>query len=287
MVNMPGFQHAVLLAHRTPSMGIGLHFNLTAGCPLSPVETIPSLASPANGRFSCVTPLWQAEDIERELREQYNKLISAGIKPTHLDTHHHIHLEVPAVYSAMMKLARQEQLPIRLHPYPNGIEELPLQTDFLIMDTYDSDQGAARLLAHLHALQEGTTELMCHPRYLEPEAGAGSVPQDTCGAELRALTDRQIKDALHEQNIALIHFGHLSEKLVLPASPAEPTPAPPEELIVSVPPRPHLPLRSTQRKKKKPRARKPITHKPKRITVKRKLRRRSLKAAAPRRRRFR
>ncbi|RJG26555.1 ChbG/HpnK family deacetylase [Paenibacillus thiaminolyticus] len=44
LANMSAFQQAVGWALRTPSLGVGLHFNLTCGTAIAPPECIPSLA---------------------------------------------------------------------------------------------------------------------------------------------------------------------------------------------------------------------------------------------------
>ena len=51
LVNLPAFGDAVHYAARSPGLGVGLHFNLTAGAPLSRAEDVPSLCDPATGRF--------------------------------------------------------------------------------------------------------------------------------------------------------------------------------------------------------------------------------------------
>jgi predicted glycoside hydrolase/deacetylase ChbG (UPF0249 family) len=38
MANTPGFDDAVRLARSAPDLGVGFHFNLTYGVPLSPPE---------------------------------------------------------------------------------------------------------------------------------------------------------------------------------------------------------------------------------------------------------
>lgn len=43
MVNMPGFDHAVHAAQSLPDFGIGLHFNLTYGCPVCDPGSVSSL----------------------------------------------------------------------------------------------------------------------------------------------------------------------------------------------------------------------------------------------------
>ncbi len=40
MVNTPGTEHAVGLAERHPTLGVGLHFNLTEGRPLTAAPSL-------------------------------------------------------------------------------------------------------------------------------------------------------------------------------------------------------------------------------------------------------
>ncbi|MDF2661460.1 MAG: hypothetical protein K0Q94_4251 [Paenibacillus sp.] len=208
MANMPGFNHAVYMANRTSSLGVGLHLNLSSGKPLSPIESVPSLVG-ADGCFSDKRSGWRDEDIERELDKQFNRLVSAGVMPTHLDSHHHIHLEVPAVYDIMVKLAIKKRIPVRLHPWSPYTESGLVGTDSLIMDTYDQDDGAERLLAHLQDLTAGTTELMCHPGYADSEARSSIAAQMKREAELRTFTDRRIMEAIRQSSIRLIDFRNL------------------------------------------------------------------------------
>lgn len=63
MVNMPGFTDAVRLASLHPGLGVGLHFNLTYGRPVSDPRLIPSLIQ-ADGRFHSI-----GGNCNRELRD--------------------------------------------------------------------------------------------------------------------------------------------------------------------------------------------------------------------------
>lgn len=207
MVNMPNFKQAVKWALQTPTLGVGLHFNLTWGKSISPPEAVLSLVGD-DGSFSGNRSDFIEEEIEHELTHQYNKMVSAGLTPTHLDSHHHIHIEIPLVYLVMSKFAYQTGIPLRINPNTNDIINRPLSTDHLILDTYDTPDGNIRLLNHLATLQEGITEIMCHPGYPEHK---NPPEQDTRGREFQALTDQRIGDILREQGIQLIHFGHLSK----------------------------------------------------------------------------
>lgn len=218
MANMPGFDDAVVLTRLTPALGVGLHFNLTVGKPVSPAATVPSLAG-AGGYFTGKRLDWREEDIERELAHQYDKLVAKGLKPTHMDSHHHIHIEVPSVYSVMKRWASRCQIPIRLHPWTTDHSDrsshfdAPFSTNRLIMDTYDGNGGFARLLNHIESLSEGTTEIMCHPG----SSGdiLASLSESIRGTELWTLTHPQIMEAIQRCGVQLIHFGQIH--LVSPA----------------------------------------------------------------------
>lgn len=207
MVNMPSFKQAVKWALQTPNLGVGLHFNLTWGKSISPPEAVRSLVGD-DGSFSGNRSDFIEEEIEHELTHQYNKMVTAGLTPTHLDSHHHLHIEIPSVYRVMSMFAYQTGIPLRINPNTNDIINRPLSTDHLILDTYDTPDGTIRLLNHLATLQEGITEIMCHPGYPEHK---NPPEQDTRGREFQALTDQRIGGILREQGIQLMHFGHLSK----------------------------------------------------------------------------
>ncbi|MDE2293479.1 MAG: ChbG/HpnK family deacetylase, partial [Elusimicrobia bacterium] len=77
MANAPGFEDAVRRLRSCPTLGVGLHFNLTAGRPLS-AQTPEGGLVDRSGRFHplgrfilrCAAGRVKAEAIERELRAQ-------------------------------------------------------------------------------------------------------------------------------------------------------------------------------------------------------------------------
>ena len=119
LVNMPCWPHAAALASRLAGLGIGLHFNLTMGRPLTDPRYIPSLVD-EEGRFAGnPEQLAQADplDVVRELYNQYNRLLRSGIKPTHIDSHDGIH-SLDNILSILLDFAARHQLPLRLVPEP-------------------------------------------------------------------------------------------------------------------------------------------------------------------------
>lgn len=209
LVNMSGYENALQLAREVPTLGIGLHFNLTEGQSISSAEMIPTLVN-KDGTFSRRSDQWIDEEIEFELSNQYTKMLSTGFTPTHLDSHHHIHIENPSVYYVMKRFAHRRDIPLRLNPRVKDTLDHPRSTDFLILDTYSTSDGVSRLMSHLVGLREGTTEIMTHPGYPMESLLITPADHDSRGWEFHNLMDPRIKQVIYEQEIQLIHFEHLA-----------------------------------------------------------------------------
>lgn len=52
------------------------------------------------------------EEVEREWTAQIEKFLSYGLKPTHLDSHHHVH-GLPILHDVLERLAATYNVPIR------------------------------------------------------------------------------------------------------------------------------------------------------------------------------
>lgn len=111
MANMPGFEEACELAHRHNLLGrIGVHLNLTAGIPLSqPIRHCPRFCDGAQfrPRQTCfVLSREERNAIEIEFTAQIQACLEHGIRPTHLDSHQHVHTEWP-IGAAVIRVARR------------------------------------------------------------------------------------------------------------------------------------------------------------------------------------
>ena len=117
MVNMPGTEEAVDLAERHPGLGVGLHFNLTEGCPLTDARSLVD----ADGAFllrgelirRSIRGRVEPSEITRELTAQLDRFVSLGLTPTHLDSHQHVHM-VPTVFRAMAPVLRERVRALRV-----------------------------------------------------------------------------------------------------------------------------------------------------------------------------
>jgi chitin disaccharide deacetylase len=206
MATGAAFDDAVSIAHANPTLGVGCHIVLTDGVPVSAPETIPTLIGPDGKTFRpSLIDFIQAllrgnireEDITREALAQIQKLQSAGINVTHVDTHKHTHL-FPAVTRPLLQIAercsiggirhpfeqawslalghgnRIRRLQVKLlSPLKTAFERQPqirnhrvLSTDGTIGISATGDLYGETLREILNALPaEGTFELVCHPGY--------------------------------------------------------------------------------------------------------------------------
>ncbi len=205
MANGLAFEHAVELARARPGLGVGCHVVLTDGLPVAAPSRIPSLLDcasptprlrPSLSAFvrAVLTDVVHEADIEREAEAQITRLLEAGIRPTHLDTHKHTHL-FPAVLRPLLRVASRLGIPAIRNAFEpawalrlaqgSALRRLQLRT----LSYFKSGFQAAVAEAGLHttdgttgvsatgfldgrtaadlldALPPGTWEFVCHPGY--------------------------------------------------------------------------------------------------------------------------
>jgi len=134
MVSMPAADQAMALAAEAPGLAVGWHANLSLGRPLRLPEEVPTLVD-REGRFHPRAALERrlllgrvaAADIRRELEAQFTRFLAWGRRPSHVDSHQHLHA-FPLVFDALAELATREGLPMRLPwrwPGPSGRDVRP------------------------------------------------------------------------------------------------------------------------------------------------------------------
>jgi predicted glycoside hydrolase/deacetylase ChbG (UPF0249 family) len=230
MANGNAFDHAVALAKRTPTLDVGCHLVMVQGTSVAnqgrPLPaTLPELTKTLAG--SGLNPYAEA-------RAQLQKIIDAGITPSHIDTHKHTHL-FPPVMDALVRAAREFGIPWVRRPFDFGAwpgAKLSKQaimlgmrllkpsfanklegfrytdhfTGFLVTGSLD----VRALLSTLEKLPEGSTELMCHPGRLTPELEAAPTRLKQSRAdELAALTSPAAKELIAKRGIRLASFRDL------------------------------------------------------------------------------
>jgi predicted glycoside hydrolase/deacetylase ChbG (UPF0249 family) len=219
MVNLPGLEKSRDLAQEFPRLGLGLHLNLTFGPPLLPPERVPSLVD-GNGRFirdhARVGEVGDLSEIRAEWAVQAERFAGIfGRRPTHLDTHHHVHRH-PRIFEVALELAERLDLPLRaLTP---AMAERIRGRRLPAVDRTVGDAGPeafwqpARLVDFFRGLSGGVTELMCHPGYADDALAASSYCAQR-EVELNALCAPRVKDALAAAGIRCIAYGDLAAVL--------------------------------------------------------------------------
>ncbi|MEH7611061.1 chitin disaccharide deacetylase [Gottfriedia acidiceleris] len=139
MMNMYAVEHGIELAKLHPTLGLGVHLVLTAGKPLlTGLQTIVD----QNGDFLKNSywydnPVINVDEVEKEWDAQIQKFISYGLNPSHLDSHHHVHM-IPILHPVIAKLSQKYNLPVRISP-KSQIDGITPFTDQLLTDFYGSD----------------------------------------------------------------------------------------------------------------------------------------------------
>ena len=172
LVNMPAWAHAAGLLHSYPRLGVGLHFNLTSGRPVSAPEAIPSLVDEDGNFLGDLEFLTSADsvDIARELYNQYNLLVRSGVKPTHIDSHHDIHT-LDNVMPVVLVFASRLGLPVRQVPWAlvRYSSAGAKTTGDLVVNFKDRGANRPNFERLLSQCKTDTVELRCHPGMVDAE----------------------------------------------------------------------------------------------------------------------
>ncbi|MDQ6859117.1 MAG: ChbG/HpnK family deacetylase [Chloroflexota bacterium] len=218
MVSAPGSAEAGTVARATPSLDVGVHLTVTYGRPVSDPHAIPSLVEPG-GAFPRVpgaflgTGRATREDALVEYRAQWARAGDLiGHPPSHLDSHHWVHDE-PAFEWAIIALALETAVPVR--PHDDTQRDRLRAAGVSTVDHYRRDfqhEGhvdLATLERILAGLDDGVTELGCHPGEADAELARTSTYAALRVDELATLTDPRVKDVLGREGIALASYAVL------------------------------------------------------------------------------
>jgi len=231
MANGSAFDDAVRLARETPTLDIGCHLVLISGSSLFSGKRYPQTVA------QLLAALAQREIRPyEELAAQVRRIVDAGIRPTHLDTHKHAHL-APPVLDAVARLG--EEFGIRWVRQPFDFPLLALRAGVPRLKRMTSDAlglmrhrfhrvlerhgcrttdhfagfqitgrfRTAELVQLLALLPDGNTEFMCHPGYCgESLRAARTRLKESRERELEALTAPETRAALARNGVELASY---------------------------------------------------------------------------------
>lgn len=209
MTNMPFAKFALDQAKKYPNLGVGVHLVLTVGKPL--VAGAKSFTD-KDGNFISLKdypdrhPHGDPEELYTEWKAQIEKFIElAGKKPTHIDSHHHVHL-LPQHQDVVIRLAQEYDLPIRQREQIMNTYEYVRCNDKMYNDlvTYEYITDSLKV-------DEDTIEFMCHPAYVDQrlyDMTSYCLPRMK---ELKLLRSDKIKQFVKDNNIKLINYRDLKK----------------------------------------------------------------------------
>jgi predicted glycoside hydrolase/deacetylase ChbG (UPF0249 family) len=257
LANGRAFESGLAVHRNHPELGVGVHLNLSDGPPTAAGGKVRGLLNKAGelegGPESLLLRIaarsLPLDEVELEWDAQIAKIKGAGISPTHVDGHKHVHM-LPGLFQLALRLARKhgigairiahEESRLRavlasggeLHSsvmLKQGMQARGLK--LLARDAREmagragisaadyfcgiaqtgvlTREGVERLL---ETLPDGTTELMCHPGYLDEDLQRSSTRlQGSRQTELEILTDTSVRKIVAMRGIRLINYGFLAQ----------------------------------------------------------------------------
>lgn len=216
VANGTAFDDAVVRLRDVPSLEVGVHLTLVEERPLTSIR-FPK-------KYTSFVPLYLARAIsihaiESELRAQIERVLTSGLRITHLNGHQHLHL-LPRIFRVVRALAREYAIPYVRIVDDHGVTARPFSMNALsflgrrarktgltndrTIGVNDRTIGVAEaghledvvpLLDHVR----GVTELVTHPG-IGVSGYAWGYDWDR---EMRALCDPRLREELARRGITL------------------------------------------------------------------------------------
>lgn len=228
MVPCPWSMHAIRYLKEHPDIPFGVH--LTTICdaahypwrPMLSREKVPSLVDEMGyfyhaERMTEFLAQVRIEELEGEFRAQIEFVLSAGLKPSHLDWHYLANGARGELFELIFRLAIAYGLALRVTGQPQ-IEKvqgwgLPAN-DHDLLDSFriEPDHKVAQFTRLLHALPAGLSEWAVHPGFDNPELLAIEPDgQHFRQADHDFWVSDEARNLIEEEQIILIDYRSLQD----------------------------------------------------------------------------
>lgn len=247
MANADYYTDALERLKNCPNLSVGIHLVLSNVKATLPINQIPLLVNKDNYFPKSPTILIQRfmmfpvslQQAKAELSNQCAKIISYGIKPSHIDAHKHFHLYMP-LFKIIVQIAVEFNIKAIRIPYDsihlkigrprrkfsnmisaaikimqkrmkrilraNGIRYADNFFGFHFTGHLDEEA----LINLIRNIPEGTTELMCHPGFYTKELKLSQTRlKESRKKELEALTSKFVLEEIKKNNIVLINYHQI------------------------------------------------------------------------------
>jgi len=253
MANAAGFEDAVRLAKSAPNLSVGCHVVLVDGTSVTDPSRIPTLNDRADSRrfeksisrfaVRALRGRIDPGDVETEAKAQIQKLQTAGIQLSHLDTHKHSHI-FPQILVPLLRVAKACGIRAIRNPFGRiafaGVASRPklwkrygqlmllnplagrflrgVQAEGIV--TPDGSLGIAAtgildeqlFQSILENFPDGTWEFVTHPGYNDADLDRVATRlRQSREIELQLLTSASFRERLARSGIELISYRNLIE----------------------------------------------------------------------------
>ena len=183
MVDRAAAADAVASAARAPGLSVGLHFE-----------------HPEREGFDLANRDSARAEITRQL-DRFEEL--TGRKPTHIDSHHHVH-RAPGVVETFAEIAEELRVPLREASPVTFIGGFYAQWEWEVTELHYVSVEFLEQILRTEMVSEWT-ELGCHPGYVDDSYN--SVYLSEREEELRTLTNPRVRTVLDEIGIGLKSYA--------------------------------------------------------------------------------
>jgi predicted glycoside hydrolase/deacetylase ChbG (UPF0249 family) len=237
MVPCPWFPEIATYAGKHPEFDYGIHLTFSSEWftykwgGVASSDKIRSLLT-RDGYFYATTEeavkASKPAEVETELRAQIDKVIAAGIKPSHFDSHMLTTFGSPELFKIYLKLGEEYKVPVFLPKSysltPEFLEIPELKNHYFIDVVFEApteinpahwDEYYTNLL---HDLKPGVNELIFHLAYYTDETKAMTQGHDYYNADWRKrdtdfAASENFRKTLRENNIILITWKQIQMAL--------------------------------------------------------------------------
>jgi hopanoid biosynthesis associated protein HpnK len=239
MAGGKAFDEAVRIAGCRSRLSIGLHVTLCDGKSVLPHSEVPDLVDvrghfenrPSQAWINYSRPCLQKQ-LDAEITAQFDQLEKAGIRPCHVDSHHHLHMH-PMLFGMICRHASQRGIRWVRIPYEplshvyharnaaHGALPFVEWAVFGLLRIFNKSKLRAyglRMMPHAYGLsrtghideqylfdmiaqQDELMEIFFHP----------DIATESGRRELEALTSRTVRDRLIKTGLQVASYQELAE----------------------------------------------------------------------------
>lgn len=226
MVPCPWALHAMHLLRESPEIAFGVHLTVICDAeryrwrPLACSEHVPSLVDETGtfyhlDRMSEFLTQAKLDELEVEFRTQIETVLSAGLKPTHLDWHCLHDGGRTDIFDMTLGLANEYGLALRVGEQTSGepLQRRGLPTnqhDLLDSFRLDTHNKSAQYAQMLRDLPVGLSEWAVHPGYGNAELQAiDPETWDVRQTDFDFLMSSEAQDIIRQEGIILLNYQPL------------------------------------------------------------------------------